>query len=693
MLFSDQFRLTRTPDDRWFDPVLSLDTLLFIDPFLIYANEQDEFVGSHTEIIRFFECVFRLIADAKGDTESLSYRRALGCLRFPEVEELCLGYTAGGTRGAGSGHSIAREMAAAIWEAIQAGVTNIDHFEKIAILREGIGPDRVSDIVAALLRRRLAAYSRGICARHGVPCIPCRFIRGAFDLGEMRWQVLETELPLNPSNGKTILLVPAGYLRELPTINVDGFRDYCKEFEAETLRAELNADILSKVPKRDIVALARKHPELLDTYVHAVEQSVPQPYDFVTDKKGVVSWYRPTKAFCEANPLHAEVATAEQIKALVSAAVASFKDFIELHEGWRWLWRSDGTARDESAAQNLLLGVIKHYCRAAGVRVSPEQKIGRAPAVFSRGNASVRLLVELKLVRNGKHWSGLARTQPRHDKAEKAAGGNVVILALTDDESMRATPLSTLVAQLKPEYGLSCVTVDGSPFEESRGAAPETPTADQVVVIAAAAEPTAPHRVVIQFIAGDRGGGPRAQLQIPREEKGIRDAVTLGRFREAFDFAPSLYAAGINDVVACRHHQPAIVHFVGHGDERHLVLVRDRDLLVDMTPLDPMQAETLFGNFPARVRLVVFNTCRSLELARHLTARGVVDMALGVEGLIADSHAVGFATAFYRQLSDGETVRRAFDLARLHLGTADEAARPQLFVAGGVDPAGVVFGA
>lgn len=71
------------------------------------------------------------------------------------MEELCLGYTAAGTRGAGSGNNIAREMAAAIQEAINAGIINIRHFEKIAILREGIGADRISDITAALLRRRL----------------------------------------------------------------------------------------------------------------------------------------------------------------------------------------------------------------------------------------------------------------------------------------------------------------------------------------------------------------------------------------------------------------------------------------------------------------------------------------------------------------------------------------------------------
>jgi hypothetical protein len=199
-------------------------------------------------------------------------------------------------------------------------------------------------------------------------------------------------------------------------------------------------------------------------------------------------------------------------------------------------------------------------------------------------------------------------------------------------------------------------------------------------------------REVIQFIAGDRGGAPRDVLQIPREDKGIRNAVGGGLFREAFGFAPSVHAASINDVISCRYYRPTIIHFVGHGSERRLLLVRDRDLLVEMTPLDLKQAETLFSNFPARVRLVVFNTCRSLELARYLTAHDVVDMAVGVEGLISDDKAIEFALTFYRLLADGENVQRAFDLAGLHLGAADAAARPQLFASATIDPRSFVFG-
>jgi hypothetical protein len=81
-----------------------------------------------------------------------------------------------------------------------------------------------------------------------------------------------------------------------------------------------------------------------------------------------------------------------------------------------------------------------------------------------------------------------------------------------------------------------------------------------------------------------------------------------------------------------------------------------------------------------------------VELARHITAPDVVDLAIGVEGLIPDDHAVRFAVTFYQQLSDGLSVQAAFTLAGLQLADLPEASRPQLFSAPGVQPDAVIFG-
>lgn len=143
MKFSEQFKIVTTEDDKWFDIILDLDTKLFVDPFLIYAAEHDEFIGSHKEVIDFFNVVFSLIAKSGGNHESPYWKQAQGLLFFPEVEELCLGYTGVGTKGSGSGSGFSKLIAEAIWQSIQAGVKEITHFEEISLLKEGIGADRL----------------------------------------------------------------------------------------------------------------------------------------------------------------------------------------------------------------------------------------------------------------------------------------------------------------------------------------------------------------------------------------------------------------------------------------------------------------------------------------------------------------------------------------------------------------------
>jgi len=197
-------------------------------------------------------------------------------------------------------------------------------------------------------------------------------------------------------------------------------------------------------------------------------------------------------------------------------------------------------------------------------------------------------------------------------------------------------------------------------------------------------------KVCIQFVGGDRGGATRPQLMLPREEKAIREAVNQGRFRDGFAFADPVHAASIDDIIACHRFNPGIVHLAGHGDDRHLIFVQDRDLIAEQRTLDRDQVITLFRNYPTRVTLVFFNICHSVDLAAALTEAGVVDIAIGVPGQIGDDPAIAFARTFYRQLAEGLSVRQAFELAGLQLGPA--VVRPNLFSAAGVDTAAIRFG-
>ena len=462
MQFTEQFNIARGAADDWFDPVLSLDTPLFIDPFLIYAAERGEFIGSHAEIITFFNSMFKMIAAANGDRNSLSYRKAIGDLRFPEVQDLCLGYTATGTRGSGSGKEIARDIAGALEEAIAAGLVRLSHFEEIGILREGIGPDRISDITAWLLRKRLMSYTQAACDRHpSIPTQEVRIGRAYYAIDLEVWAAATARLPINPHNNKPILLVPKAYVRELPTINTLGFWDYCMSHESEALRNDFNRDVCKRVSKEDIIKVARRHPRVVEEYVKTVEVQQPTPYDLDADAKGLVGWAKPTQQYCADRPLVREVRDVPELVHFVGAAVDEFRNFVELHDGWCYLWRKDRTKKGERAAQMLLLGIVTHYCKACGVMVKPAQNVGRGPVQFTLGEITAKIMIEAKLARNRRFWNAVSAEKPAHEKAEGCAGAFIVLVNLDEKDFLeRSRECVALVGQLKPEYRIKLIQVD-----------------------------------------------------------------------------------------------------------------------------------------------------------------------------------------------------------------------------------------
>jgi hypothetical protein len=125
MLFSEQFNVTMTGADDWFNPILFTDTKLFIDPFLIFDDEKGAFMGSHAEIVQFFDFVFKLIAKSSGNVAAREWQHAIVLLELGKVHELCIGYTGSGTRGAGSGRGMATQIARGLLAAVRQGVAKL----------------------------------------------------------------------------------------------------------------------------------------------------------------------------------------------------------------------------------------------------------------------------------------------------------------------------------------------------------------------------------------------------------------------------------------------------------------------------------------------------------------------------------------------------------------------------------------
>jgi hypothetical protein len=462
MKFSELFSIKRSNADDWFDPVLSLDTKLFIDPFLIYQNEFGYFNGSHKAVITFFNDVFKLIARSNGDSTSYLWKRAENLLIFPEAEEFCFGYTSVGTRGAGSGKGFSRIIAADLWEAVKSGVQEINHFEEVGIIGEGIGADRISDITATILRHKFAAYTLDVCKCHNVPVAIRKYKRFKY-IGELQWTSGGYELPLNPYNGKPIILCPEKFVRELPTINASEFWDFYFYNDNEILRQEFGDDITRNVDKKTIVSFARKYPKKLNEYIRSLEETNSDPYDVKRDPRGLLRWYDASLSFSLTNPFKIVVDSKDEFLNAIGELMQIYKKYIEDNAGWRLLWNDDGSPRREEASQLLLLGIVKHYCKANDIDISREANIGRGSVDFkvSKGY-SLRVLIEVKLAKNTKFWNGLQKQLPKYLEAEDVELGFYLVIVQAEKDLRKISAIREILSntEKKSNKKISIVVVD-----------------------------------------------------------------------------------------------------------------------------------------------------------------------------------------------------------------------------------------
>lgn len=398
-----------------------------------------------------------------GNRSSLLWKKAVSLMCFSEVGELCLGYTNNGTKGLGSGKAVAELVADALWEAVENGVKELKHFEEVGLLREGIGADRISDATAWLIRSRLAAYTQQVCVRHNIPTRMQNYPKGQYKSERKMWEPLHVYLPVNPCTKKSILLVPRRYLRDLPTISADGFWDYCRSNENETLRNNFSFDISSNVDKKTIIEFAKSHPEIRAEYIASTEHSSSTPYDFEKDKYGYVQWYRVTASYCKEHTLRLSIDSTDDFQKAIQSFLEEYKNYIENNKGWSLLWNEDGTPKREEAAQLLFLGIVKQYCRANDIDISREPNIGRGPVDFkvSKGY-QFRALLELKLAKNTKFWNGVTKQLPQYQKAEGVNIGYFIVVLYSNNDLKRLKTIKAVVDKVKQEtgYRMEALVVD-----------------------------------------------------------------------------------------------------------------------------------------------------------------------------------------------------------------------------------------
>ncbi len=197
-------------------PRTGVDVPVGIDPFLLYKSRDTEYRQLHEQLLRAFNA--GIAAVKRGHVPE-----ATRILDFPEVSAIGLGYTQRSKRGSGVGTHLSGLIIETLVGSPNLQERGVRHVEEMQLLSAGIGPDRVSDITANILKRFLIAYTQRQCEIWGLPMKKGVPVEHIYDPSSQQWSDGYEDLPVSPVDGSAILLVPRRIVRVLPWINYDDF--------------------------------------------------------------------------------------------------------------------------------------------------------------------------------------------------------------------------------------------------------------------------------------------------------------------------------------------------------------------------------------------------------------------------------------------------------------------------------------
>ena len=411
----DQSELT---DRGAFDPVLDLDTRLFLDPHLLKHCDIAEFKDSYQRLQQHFRSIGKLLAKSKSRND-VFWRKADSMMIWPEVKGLCVGYSSKGTAGSGIGPDLRARLLATAQAVIEAGRDDPEFFELVGLFERKFGCDRISDMTANVIRSDLVEFTKRTLTE----------LDGEA-LKKMEWDD-ESGLPLNPHTGEPLLLVPKVLLRDLPVaLDWSEIDKVCTK--NQELRDRINAlvgdnwrQVIANTTKEDLKDLVLDNPELLDDLINTYSGKPADPYNFVEDRSGEYIWYPVTQKLTRQHPIVLSVSTnpsIDEVEKLVLKICEQFKVLIEDNGLAALLYNSNKTLKPESAAQLLFYGICEAYCAANGIMIARESDSGRGPVDFKFGTHQENsVLVEIKKSTNTSGLKkGIERQLPQYMKSEKS---------------------------------------------------------------------------------------------------------------------------------------------------------------------------------------------------------------------------------------------------------------------------------
>jgi len=398
------------------NPVLNVDTKLFIDPVLLDVSVHSEIaMGATRSFDSYFDDVIKLLR-ASAHRGDVAWRAAQARLRFREVVATCLGYGASTIRGSAFGPQLTARLIDTAKQIVDLGVTDPDLFKLLPLLEDGVGPDLISDLATNVIVKDLAVLTQTVCKKLALQTRTFKIRGEEFQL---------TENPTQP-RPTPVLLVPTDILRALPVAS-----DWSEVADAAAASAaardrvnRLIGDIWSAKTRRqkaELRAATLASRDAFEALLLLIREIELRPYDLKRDPEGLTVWRTVHHSIAREFPLQlvlAEPPDPGKAIAVVVAILNHFQQLVEKKGLWKVLW-TEGRPHNEKVAQMVFFALADAYCKANNLDVTPEADTGAGPVDFKfSAGYEIRILVEVKLSTNSKLIAGYERQLEAYKDAE-----------------------------------------------------------------------------------------------------------------------------------------------------------------------------------------------------------------------------------------------------------------------------------
>ena len=429
MFFSERFQISSELLKEYgaVDISLVCDIPLFIDPMLIFNSEKEIYKNLHKSIIRYFHFLY-----TKAE-QGLTMKEVSAWFNFSEVPNNWLGYSLVGNKGLALGKEYAKFLYENIAFAINThGISKSKHIEKVMLLYDGSGKDKISDLTVNLIKGFLCEYTENFALQY----LDERFLekfpvdKAYFNYETESFVSKEYCLPyvLDEKGRKEyVLLTPYDILREdEPSINKKDFYESHERIrsaiENDILRTYVNNYIglavrqyeemqrgkrrsireksIRKIEKDAFKELVREYPELYDYYIRLRETDVDK-----IRSQSLAELNEQIEKLCVASQniislfKNLNYQTNEQLTAReeAKARLRFFKHIIEDCDGYKNLYTDGKQIAKENDLQRLFRFVW--YGTSYKVDAEPNNGRGQADFIVSMGQNNQNI-VEFKLASN-----------------------------------------------------------------------------------------------------------------------------------------------------------------------------------------------------------------------------------------------------------------------------------------------------